>query len=313
MTRSIAILGAGGFIGNHLALRLAASGHSVIAASRKPSSFEHPNIRNLVGVYDAPEHFRDLVQSCDTIIHAAASSTPGSTANAPLREIVGDLQSTLSMLSSMQSATAPRLLYFSSGGGIYGDRRTGGHTERSAVHPRSYHGAAKASAEHFVHAWAKQYDKRAVILRPSNVYGPGQVGKPGFGIVPWALAAASRGEPFTIWGDGGATRDYLYVDDLTDLVTRILDTEFAPGVQTVNAAAGVATSINDLLATIEAVTGRTISRTYQSPRRVDLQSVALDNRMARAQYQWLPRTDLRSGLEETWRWTLTKHSEDPTP
>lgn len=302
MNDAILVLGAGGFIGRHLAERLAAGGADVIAATRRPAKFAHPSISSAVAAYDDVAHFARWILQCRAVVHAASSSTPGSSAAQP--QLDGNLRTTLALIEALQDTPSCRLMYLSSGGTLYGDRTEPAH-EDDPLPPRSYHGAGKAAAEHFIHAWAIQYEGTSIVLRPSNVYGPGQPARPGFGIIPTAFDCALHDKPLTIWGDGSTIRDYLYIDDFVSLCEAALSRTLAEGVHVFNAASGEVESLNTLIDRIDAVTGRPLRRTYQSARRVDVHSIVADTAATRRDFDWHPTTSLDNRLRHTWQWFST--------
>lgn len=297
MSDAIFLLGAGGFIGRHLAHRLANAGTPVIAATRHPAVFDHENIRNVVAPWDDRMQFAQWLPQCRAIVHAASSSTPGSSAAQP--QLDGNLRTTLAMIEALQDTPSCRLLFLSSAGTLYGNREFPAR-EDDPLRPRSYHGAGKAAAEHFIHAWATQYAGTAVLLRPSNVYGPGQPARPGFGIIPTAFYCALHGNPLTIF-DGSTIRDYLYVDDLIALCEATLLQSLDDGPYVFNAAHGEGISLDSLVDRIDAVTGRQIKRHYAPPRRVDIHSITADTTSVRATFNWSPIITLDQGLKLTWQ------------
>jgi UDP-glucose 4-epimerase len=299
---AIFLLGAGGFIGQHLARRFADAGVPVIAATRHPVAFDHSHIRNVVAPWDDREQFAQWLPQCRAIVHAASSSTPASSAAKP--QLDGNLSTTQAMIEALQDTPACRLLFLSSAGTLYGDRDAPAR-EDDPLRPRSYHGAGKAAAEHFLHAWATQYGGTAVLLRPSNVYGPGQPAQRGFGIIPAALDCALRGTPLTIF-DGSTVRDYLYVDDFLALCEATLEQPLDVGAHVFNAAFGEGVSLDALIDRIDAVTGRTIERRYTPARRVDIHTITADTTAARATFQWSPAIALDEGLRRTWQWFSTQ-------
>lgn len=301
MIAPILLLGAGGFIGRHLAERYAQNGAYVIAATREPTSFEHGAIHNIVSTWDEREQFAEWLPQCSAIVHAASSSTPGSSAAKP--QLDGNLRTTLAMIEALQDSPACRLLFLSSGGTLYGDRKAPAR-EDDPLRPRSYHGAGKAAAEHFINAWATQYGGTAVILRPSNVYGPGQSARGGFGIIPTAFDCALHGKPLSLW-DGSTVRDYLYVDDLVDLCAATLVHPFDEGSHVYNAAFGEGVALDTLIDRIDIVTGCPIERYYEPARRVDIHSIIADTTAARSTFGWSPATALDEGLDRTWQWYST--------
>ena len=299
------VLGASGFIGRHLAETLACPDRPIIAATRQPAAFRNRFITNVVAPFDAPDQFAPLLLRCRAVIHAASNSTPGSSAAQP--QLDGNLRTTLALLEALQACPDRRMVYLSSGGTLYGDS-VAEHAARESdpLRPRSYHGAGKAAAEHFIHAWATQYDGTAIVLRPSNVYGPGQPPRPGFGIIPAAFECAMRSEPLAIWGDGKTVRDYLYIDDLIALCGLVLSRDLPYGTHIYNAASGEGTPLNELLDLVDRTTGRPLRREYKPARRVDVRCIIPDNGAARAAFEWEPAMLLEPGLQQTWQWFTTR-------
>lgn len=303
----ILVLGGGGFIGRHLLDSLALLGRPIVAATRTRTHGLPANVENVVCEFLQPEHFSPLLARCGTVIHAASVSTPGSTCAMPLAELDGNLRCTLALLTALQDHPNRQLIYLSSGGTLYGDHGESVVNEQTPLRPRSYHGAAKAAMEHFVHAWAAQYAGSAAILRPSNVYGPGQLPKRGFGIIPTAFEHALRSEPLPIWGDGGAIRDYLYVDDLTSLVRRLVERGIDPGTIIFNVSGEHGITLNSLLDHIDSVTGKPLRRQYQPGRTVDVRVIVPCAAAASTLLDWSPAVRLEDGLQRTWHWFTSRH------
>jgi UDP-glucose 4-epimerase len=299
MNDAVLLLGAGGFIGRHLAWSLAHEGREVIAATRVAVAFGHPRIRNVVAPWDDTSQFAQLLPQCGAVVHAASSSTPGSSAAQP--QLDGNLRTTLALVEALQVWPTHRLLFLSSGGTLYGDRSEPAH-EDDPLRPRSYHAAGKIAAEYFIHAWADQYDGDAIILRPSNVYGPGQAPKRGFGIIATAFEHVLSDTPLTILGDGHSVRDFLYVEDLVDAIRKALDARMPAGVHACNLSSGVALQLNELLDRIDRVTGKPLQRVLQPARAIDIRSIALDNTRARTLLDWSPTVALDDGLQRSWEW-----------
>lgn len=305
MAESILVLGASGFIGSRICESLADDGFNVVAATRRPVTFGDSRIRSIFGTFDTPQQFAALLDDCRLVVHAASSSTPGSSASDPLSELSANLQPTLALLDALQRKPDVPLIYISSGGTLYGDHSTPPHSEGALPAPRSFYGAAKASAEMFISAWASQSGGSATILRPSNVYGPGQHARSGFGVVPAAFRCVMARTPFTIIGDGESVRDYLYIDDFVAACRLSLRASVRQGVTTFNVASGHAVPLSTLLDAIDLVTGTPLHRVHVPSRAVDVRNVTLDCNLLRQTLGWHAATDLHCGLEQTWRWIST--------
>jgi UDP-glucose 4-epimerase len=302
MSKAILILGANGFIGRHLMHRLIARGERVIALLHKPPELTQPDIESVIRPFNKPEDFAHLLNQARLIIHVASSSTPGLTAGKPLIELESNLKPSIALLEALQNAPHCSLVYLSSGGTLYGDTIAHLATEIDNIRPKSYYGAGKAAIEHFIHAMAAQFNHPAIILRPSNLYGPGQTVRNGFGIIPTAFQCIQDYRPLTIWGDGSAIRDYLYIDDFIRLCIDVIDQPIASGVQLFNAASGQGVSVIELINKISHITDQHLQIHFDSHRAVDVARIVLDPQKAASQYAWQPQVSLEQGLLSTWEW-----------
>ena len=300
MSDAILVLGAGGFIGRSLTRSLAEQGIRVLAVSRNGGGIRHERIESLVGDFGEPEQLAPLLQRSRAVVHLATTSTPGTSAARPLQEIETNLRLTAALLQALHDHPGVDLLYMSSGGSLYADTATEPSRESARLQPRSYHGAAKLAAESFISAWCDQTGSSSTILRPSNVYGPGQPERKGFGVIPAAFGTMLRGEVLHIWGDGSARRDYIYVDDLIELCILALTKPMPKGVRTFNACSGKSVSLNELLAIMESVAGKPLQRSYDPGRVVDASCIAMDPGAAAKAFGWHHRTSLETGLARTW-------------
>ncbi|WP_394003915.1 NAD-dependent epimerase/dehydratase family protein [Luteimonas sp. WGS1318] len=300
MTDRIFVMGAGGFIGRALSDSLASSGFRVLAATRQPTPFVRAGVENIVSPFSECGHFAPWLGRCNAVVHAASLTTPSSSAAHP--QLDGNLRSTLALIEALQDFPSKRLLYLSSGGALY-EERLGLVEETTPLRPRSYHGAGKAAAEHFIQAWSAQYGGAATILRPSNVYGPGQHPRPGFGVIPAAFECIRSNRPLQIRGDGESVRDYLYVDDLVSLCRDVLRASpGAGGTELINASSGNGTSLLEMLSHVERATGQGIRKEFLPERSVDMKHVVPDSSLARRRFGWEPRVSLDDGLSAAWRW-----------
>lgn len=305
MTDPVLLIGAGGFVGRALLATFVKCGHPVIAISRSNFATTGEGIeRHVLAMRDVLD-YAPFLPRVRAVIHVASASTPGGSAGKPVDELDENLRPTVALLESLQSHPRVPLVYVSSGGSLYSRVADGPSDELAAVYSRSYHGAGKIAAEHFIEAWCNQFDGAAVVLRPSNLYGPGQTERPGFGIVPTAFGKLARGEPLEVWGDGSAERDYLYINDFTRLVVDAMTGPMERGFRVFNACSGTSIDLNGLFALIERVTGRSLQRSYNPVRRVDAASVRMQATRAQQVFGWDAQVGLRDGLECTWRWFNT--------
>ena len=140
---------------------------------------------------------------------------------------------------------------------------------------------------------------RAVVLRISNAYGPGQRLGRGQGVIGHWMAAAARGEPLRVFGDPAATRDYVFIEDVVDAI-RLLVLGTSAEVPTVlNIGSGVPTTLGELADLVSSVVGGAeIER--EPGRTFDRHDTWLDVSLAKKAIGWVAGVPLIEGLRRTW-------------
>jgi UDP-glucose 4-epimerase len=309
MAKGVLVIGATGFIGTALVHRMCSNLRQIFTLSRGTSTFQQfSNVSHFQSDLDNQELLNQLLPACHVVIHLASETTPGSSTLRPSLEATNNLLPSLRFLETLQSYPHVRLIYVSTGGAIYGDNVEGKCTEDMVLAPLSYYGAGKAALEKFILAFCRQSGNTAVILRPSNLYGPGQCYRQGFGIIPTVFSSILNDKVMDIWGDGTAVRDYLYIDDFMDLFVEILDKiRDGQSIGIYNVGTSLGYSINDIARLAEKVTGRSVSVNYHLGRKVDVKRVVLDTTKIRDEYKWKVKTDIETGLRKTWDWFLKEH------
>jgi len=303
----VLLLGGTGFIGKCLAARLKTLGKKCYIVGRNASMIHNEVFEDYyVSSFDNTEMLKELLPRCRVVIHLASDTTPGASVLQPALEVTSNLLPSLRLLEELQKYSHLSLVYVSTGGAIYGDYHGDKATEEMLLLPQSYYGAGKAAFEQFIHAYVKQTGNHAIILRPSNLYGPGQPYRVGFGIIPTIFHHLSNSKTMEVWGDGEIVRDYLYVDDFIDCCLKIInDLKIVDKAVTYNVGSGDGISLNTLFNTIELISTYKVKRNYRPVRAVDVNRVVLDGTRIQNDYHWKPKTDLSTGLFKAWTWYQT--------
>ena len=305
----VLLLGGTGFVGSHLCSALVAAGHEVAVISNSQPVAPIDSVEYFGQGLESPGLLKKLLPSCSHVIHLASATTPGTSHLAPRREVLGNIQPLAHLLENLQTTPDVHLVFVSTGGAIYGDQLVEMADERTSISPISYYGAAKAASEHFLRAYQAQTGHAVTVLRPSNIYGPRQSVRAGFGIVPTLFDCVRRKIPLELWGDGEAVRDYLYVGDFVDFCLRYIPRGEAGGkFSTFNVGSETGISINELREKVSSISGETIEVVRHPPRGVDVKRIVLDSSAARQISGWAPRTTLDEGLEHTWQWVQSQDS-----
>ena len=298
----ILAIGATGFLGNLVTRRLAREGHRIACLVRDADIAQpNPNFEYVQATLDDAQVIAEYARDADFLLHFAWDTTPGSSKGQPTVEAVNNLLPTFRLLEQLHSLSGCQFVFISSAGAVYDEQNVQSAVESSPLNPKSYYGAGKLAAEMFLRAFNAQTSNPIVIVRPSNVYGPGQRAKRQFAIVPTLMRAISDGSAFKVWGNGEATRDYLFADDFADFFVAVTNRKWE-GVSTFNLASERLCSVNDLCALIEKVSGRRLSLEYVPERGVDFRGLEIDSSAAREQLGWQATTRLEEGLARTWEW-----------
>lgn len=300
----ILILGGAGFVGRSLLGRLSDGQTNIYVIVRENHSMPRlPGVQYYVGALDDVELLNDLLPKCRVVLHLASGTTPGSSFQKPSVEAELNIMPTLRFLEVLQDYNDLLLIYMSSGGAVYGDVAADKVNEETNLAPLSYYGAGKASIEKFITAFCHQTGQSGIILRPSNVYGPGQIPRAGFGLIPTLFQRVVEKKPLEIWGDGEIIRDYVYIDDLNQLIIKLIEKgSECEGVNFYNAGTGRGYTVNQLCEMVEVVTQSSLERKYFMSRAVDVKRIIMDITKVKQDYEWRPQVDLLTGLKRTWAW-----------
>ena len=154
---------------------------------------------------------------------------------------------------SQDGTTKAHFIFFSSGGAVYGNAGTRCSREEDPLRPIGWHGFGKMIAEQMITEFSRRTGLSSTILRISNVYGLPVAASHRQGIIPNLVAAAKDDSVFTIWGDGNARKDYLYLSDFTDALLEVLEHR-TTGIY--NLGSGISHSVIDIISVIEDLTGK---------------------------------------------------------
>jgi UDP-glucose 4-epimerase len=221
---------------------------------------------------------------------------------APFENFEVNVRGTLVLLHASVSAGIEKFVFASTGGAIMGNTPPP-VDEASLPWPISPYGASKLCGEAYCHAFAGALGLRTVSLRFANVYGPFSEHKKG--AVTNFVKRALRREPIVIYGDGTATRDFLYVDDLCAGICAAVDAPLQDEV--VHLASGQETSVERLARLILDLTNvKDLPIRYEPPRRGEVERTFASPARAKALFGFEPAYSLERGLQETVDWFIAR-------
>lgn len=266
--KKVTVVGAGGFIGGAIVKGLSECGYNPARITRNSK-------------YDGYDE--------DVVFYLAGSSTPNYVA-----DIESDFNALKNYLSKLKNRkTRPLFVFASTAGAVYSPFADQPYRESSLLSPSNPYGEGKLAQEELVRQceWVAP-----LILRLSNIYGPQQQLKPGFGVIAhWAHKVCSH-EKLTMIGN--STRDYLNVFDLVRLALKIMRTpqEVCNGL-TVNVGSGDAIDLKKLYEVFLSVVGRPINMNQQPARAFDVEAVAINIALANELFSWYPEISIEEGVK----------------
>ena len=303
------VTGGAGFIGSHVATRLAQEGHRVRVVDNL-STGNAGNLTHLDGQVEFlhedlthPDTCRRATEGMDLIFHLAALPSVPRSMEDPWGSYQHNVTATMQLLLAARDAGARRVVY-SSSSSVYGDTPVLPKAEPVEPLPRSPYAAAKLAGEQFVLAFARAGLLEGVALRYFNVFGPRQSPDSAYAaVIPVFFAAARDRRAAPVHGDGGQTRDFTYVDNVVDanLLAASRPAEAVNGV-VCNVGAGQRTSLLELLQAIREITGVDIPAAHRGPRPGDVRDSLASLDRAQQALGYRPSVSLREGLARTWQW-----------
>jgi UDP-glucose 4-epimerase len=251
---------------------------------------------------------RKVVAGADVVAHLAANTGVGPSVDDPMRDCTVNVLGTLNYLEACRANGVRRFVFASSGAPI-GDCNPPIH-EELPPHPVSPYGASKLAGEAYCSAYARSFGIETVALRFGNSYGPLSSHKSS--VVAKFTREAFAGKTWEIYGDGGQTRDFIFVEDIAEAIVAGATVERVGG-EVFQIASNAETTVLELVAKLAAVLkshGIEAPPVHHAkPRIGDVERNYSDTTKARTRLGWSPSVSLDEGLDRTVRWFL--HTLEP--
>ncbi len=294
------VLGANGFIGSHLVDELVSAGYQVRAFdlyTSDPQFNQSDQVEVIKGdIYDTDTRAK-VLNGVNYVFHAFSATTPASSDNDPFTDIEKNLKPSIDIFQEAVDAGVHKIIYLSSGGAIYGhlaEEKPAAETD--AATPVSPYGINKLAIENYLAYFNRKVGLEYVVYRLTNPYGPRQAFRNNQGVIPAFLGQMQEGQPLNVLGDGSATRDYIFIRDITKMITK----SFAENTQQriYNLGSGTQTSVNQIIEALEQVTGKKIEVNHQEEPKTFLKSAKISTERFTDEFGEMPLTDLKTGLQE---------------
>jgi UDP-glucose 4-epimerase len=321
----VLVTGAAGFIGSTLVDRLLREGHQVVGIDNlstgllanldEPRRSFRLNRRRFTFVQSdirRPE-LNGIVAGTnpDVIFHLAAQVNLRASVTDPMFDARNNVLGTINVLEAARQADVRRIVYAASGGSRYGDPTSLPADETVQTDPISPNAVAKLAGELYMRSYSEMYGISPICLALANVYGPRQNPHSAAGVITVFARAMLTDNFATVYGDGTAARDYVYVDDVVDAFMRAAQVPHDT-IGTYNIGTGQQTTVIEVHRLIAGALGSTASPYYGAPRSGELQAIALDATKAQRELGWAPAVELAEGIERTICWLRAALKPEPS-
>jgi UDP-glucose 4-epimerase len=297
------VTGGAGFIGSTLVDALLAAGAQVsviddLSRGRRDQVAAGADFHQL-DVVD--ERLNALVASInpEIVFHEAAQIDVRRSVAEPVLDTRINVLGTVNVLEACARARVRRAVFASSGGALYGDTSVLPTPESHPCEPASAYGAAKLAGETYGRVFNKVHGLEFIALRYANVYGPRQDPHGEAGVVAIFAEGLLAGREVTINGDGGQTRDYVFVDDVVDANLRAAE---SASLGAFNIGTGRQCDVNELYTLIAGAAGVERPPRHGPAMPGEQRTSCLDVARAAELLGWHPRVGLEEGISRTVGW-----------
>lgn len=317
MTKRAMVTGGAGFIGSHVTDLLLANGYAVTVLDNLSSGkrAQVPSGATFKELDVCSPEAAAIVREgkFDVICHLAAQIDVRKSVSDPAADASLNIGGSLNLLEAVrQSGHATRFVFSSTGGAVYGDLVEAPTAEDAPKDPQSPYGTAKFSVELYMGYFARVHGLDCVALRYSNVYGPRQDPHGEAGVVAIFCDRLIDGTPLTVFGDGGQTRDYVFVGDVAraNLAAATVTLPPATGVDSraFNIGTAIETDVVTLANVLKEVSSGKSEVVHAPARAGEQRRSAIRNDKAGKALGWTPKMSLHDGLRDTYQWFAARRA-----
>ncbi|MFA7169670.1 MAG: NAD-dependent epimerase/dehydratase family protein [Candidatus Paceibacterota bacterium] len=302
MAKSL-ITGGAGFIGSHLVDLLLEKGDEVVIIDNL-STGNKVNLNPQSKFYEMDIQDPDLEkvfkkEKPDFVFHLAAQIDVRKSVENPIEDAKINLLGSVNVIENAVKYNTQKFIFASTGGAIYGESEVLPTPENYYEKPLSPYGVHKLAVEKSLFFYNKTQDLDYTVLRMSNVYGPRQNSSGEAGVLAIFIKKLIQQEQPIINGDGGQTRDYVFVKDVA---RAFISAKNKTESDKFNISTGVEISVNDIFDKVVSSLGINTPKVYQDARKGEQKRSCLNSDKAIAELKWSPEYDIDRGIEETVEW-----------
>ncbi len=298
---NVLVTGGAGFIASHIATALVKRGDNVRVLDNLCTGFERnlpESVEFIEGDVADESVTAKAMQGVELVFHQAALASVPMSIEKPLATNHACVTGTLNVLNQAVKAGVRRVVYAASSS-AYGDRPYSAKREIDLPQVLSPYAAAKLAGELYCQAFYHSFGLETVGLRYFNVFGPRQdPASPYSAVIPLFVTAILSGKPPIIYGDGGQSRDFTFVENVVHGNLLAAEAPEAAG-QIINMADGRRTTLLRLLELLSEMLNMEVKPNFQPARVGDVRESLADISQARKILNYEPAVTLEEGLRRT--------------
>jgi len=246
--------------------------------------------------FQALDALGESLPAAHALLHLAWSTLPATSEQGGGIEWKDDLprlEALLHSITVLPAPARPHLIFFSSGGTVYGNANGRSSIESDSCQPIGWYGRAKLAAEQLIEAQMARHGLVCAILRISNPYGYPVPKNRAQGLIPHAIRCAVEQQPLSLWGDGSARKDFLYYTDFLSALETVIERRLS-GI--FNLCASESHTVREVIDLVEKNTGHPITLHPRPAPAWDVHDSRLDNGRFAAATDWRPQVALAEGI-----------------
>lgn len=295
--KKILIIGGNGFIGTNLAKCFVTHNEDVYSFDIQKPNRKINNIHYIVGDFFDDESLENAIEGMDIVIHSLSTVNPGNSNKRFMQGYSRDFVQSVKLFNMCIKKNI-KVIFLSSGGTVYGIQDCQPIKEDAMPAPINHYGAVKLCIESVMKTFNTQLHTKMLIARVSNPFGPGQDFNKGVGFVDAALKKSIHHETIEIWGNGEVIRDYIYIDDVCEMIYSL--TNYNGDEEVFNISSNEGISLNIIIEEIKKLNLKP-NVVYKDSRSVDVPKVVLDNSKIKAIHQMEIKT-FREGIKQYYKY-----------
>jgi CDP-glucose 4,6-dehydratase len=309
-SKSIAITGATGLLGSHLANKYIESGHEVFALIKDEhsKSMLSPKVTKVFGDISRKSDLEYFIQKSNPtyFIHLAAQTQAYNSLRYPYQTFYNNIVGTLNVLECLREYKNAEAILIASSDKAYGELQGETYSEDHPLKGIYPYDASKSATDLVSNSYRITYEMPIVVTRACNIYGKGDYNRER--LIPGIINAHLRGDEFIIRNSGTDLREYIHVEDVVSAYMQILqDTQFRNEYSAFNISSGDRFTTLQVFNAISEVIGNPIKHRIIDTSSMEIKKQFMNSDLLSSTTGWKPKNAFLHVLPETVSWYLENY------